>query len=138
MIMDNISKWTEDLTVGIDEIDNQHKELFRAANKLFDAAKSGKDLKEIEGVFAFLEGYVLDHFGLEEEYMDKFHYSDSALHKAKHKDFLVEFLKLKSELKRTDAPNYLSLVIEGWLYKWLNNHFGNEDRALGKFLKHRI
>ena len=35
-------QWTEDLTVGVEAIDNQHKELFSRINSLADAIRQGK------------------------------------------------------------------------------------------------
>jgi hemerythrin len=35
-------QWTEDLSVGVETIDNQHKELFSRINSLADAIRLGK------------------------------------------------------------------------------------------------
>ena len=131
-------QWTKDLAVGIEEIDKQHQALFDHANRLFAAAKQGREITEIENVFAFLEEYATKHFNLEEAYMDRYMYSDAEVHKAKHGDFLMEFRKIKSEYRRSNAPSYIMLIIEGWLYKWMSDHFSGEDKLLGEFLKKRI
>jgi hemerythrin len=48
-------QWTEDLTVGVEAIDNQHKELFSRINSLADAIRQGKCTYIIHGVVTFLE-----------------------------------------------------------------------------------
>lgn len=62
-------EWTQDLSTGSDEIDNQHKELFRRINSLLDACNQGKGREEIGKTVQFLEDYVITHFSAEEEYM---------------------------------------------------------------------
>lgn len=133
MVMD---KWTEALSVGVEEIDNQHKDLFDMVNNLFIAAKQGRDVHEIHKVVKFLEDYVLNHFKLEEDYMEKYNYNEIKSHKAKHREFLGEFLKFKADLKsKEDAITWVVYSVEGWLYKWLNDHFSDDDKRFGAFLK---
>ena len=62
-------EWSDNLSTGVAEIDNQHKELFRRINDLFDACNQGKGKSEVAGVMEFLESYVVEHFGKEENYM---------------------------------------------------------------------
>jgi hemerythrin len=45
-------EWTDDLAVGIVEIDNQHKELFHQINQLLEACNQGKG-KETVGKIKF-------------------------------------------------------------------------------------
>jgi hemerythrin len=73
--------WTGDLSVGVREIDSQHRELFRMINGLDAAIKQGKAKKEIMGLVRFLDDYIVDHFGTEEKYMTAYDYPDYQLHK---------------------------------------------------------
>lgn len=59
-------QWTEDLSVGVDRIDEQHKELFEKINDLVEAIKSHTCKYKIGDVVKFLEDYVVFHFGQEE------------------------------------------------------------------------
>ncbi len=36
-------EWTVDLSISIEKIDNQHKELFKRVNMLLEACKIGKE-----------------------------------------------------------------------------------------------
>ena len=55
-------EWTADLATGVDEIDNQHKELFQRINNLLEACNHGKGKEEVKKVISFLEDYVITTF----------------------------------------------------------------------------
>lgn len=133
-----MKQWSDEFCMGIKDIDSDHKEMFDMINRLYLATKQGKGSEEVGNVLAFLEGYVQDHFSREEEYMDRYHYPGTDAHKSKHRDFISEFLRVRDEFNRDDTASYLSLLIEGWLYSWLDDHFIHDDKALGKFLKAQI
>ena len=69
-------KWTEDLSVGFDRIDDQHKELIERLDKFIQAMTEGKGRNEVEDVIKFLGKYVEEHFSTEETYMSKFDYPE--------------------------------------------------------------
>jgi hemerythrin len=52
-------EWTEDLSVGIDLIDNQHKELFTGINDLVAAIKQSTCKYRIGDVVKFLDDYIV-------------------------------------------------------------------------------
>ena len=47
-------KWTTNLSVGVEKIDEQHKIWFDKANNLFQAGKNRKSREVIEEMFHFL------------------------------------------------------------------------------------
>jgi len=55
-------EWTQNLSIGVAEIDNQHKELFKRINNLLDAISQGKGKQELFAVLEFLEDYSKFHF----------------------------------------------------------------------------
>lgn len=133
-----MKEWSDVFRIGIEDIDADHREMFEMMHRLYAAARKGKGGEEIGNVLSFLEGYIEEHFRREEEYMEQYHYPDRDLHKTKHKNFIKEFQKVKDEFLRNETADYLSLMIEGWLYNWLDDHFSHDDQALGKFLKSQI
>ena len=46
-------EWTENLSVGVGTIDEQHKMLFKKADELFEAGKNGKAKDYISQLLAF-------------------------------------------------------------------------------------
>jgi hemerythrin len=126
--------WTRDLSVGVEEIDIQHKELFEMINALDAAIKKGKAKKEIMELIGFLDGYIVNHFGTEEEYMTARGYPDYPYHKKKHEWFTEEFSGIK---KRLEGGTPLVEVIglsNNLLITWFSNHIRTTDKALGGFL----
>ena len=58
--------WTDKLSVGIEIIDTQHKELFLRINDLVAAIKQSVCKYKIGDVVKFLGDYIIFHFGEEE------------------------------------------------------------------------
>ncbi len=129
--------WTEDLTTGSAEIDRQHKEIFLRINWLLDACNLGKGKAEVGTVINFLDDYVATHFSLEEAYMRKYRYRGYAEHKAKHEEFIKNFLTLKKQVE-TEGPGVHTVIATNRLVvNWFVNHIRKVDTQLGAFLKER-
>ena len=128
-------QWTQDLSVGVNVIDDQHKELFRRVNSFVAAMGEGKGKGEIDRVLKFLESYVVTHFRTEETYMTKYKYPDYPSHKAEHERFVEAFIGFKNELETEGASSYLTLRCGCWLSDWLIRHIGKVDKAMGAFFK---
>ncbi|MDF2630881.1 MAG: hypothetical protein K0R39_4712 [Symbiobacteriaceae bacterium] len=131
-------QWTEALAVGIDDIDTQHKELFRQADRLLEASQKGIGMEELNRTLTFLGKYVIDHFGTEERYMDRFDYPAARIHKKEHADFVAEFVKTKEKIDREGASLAVLFQMQKRIVEWLNNHIRKEDKALGVYLKTKL
>jgi hemerythrin len=131
--------WTPELSVGVEEIDNQHKELYRNVELFFEQIRKGNGQENLMNLFAFLETYVTTHFSLEEKYMAKFHvdgcsYEDAKEHKAEHRAFLRDFKAFKEEILENGPTSLLVNEFQKWILNWMAGHFGKTDRGLGRFL----
>ncbi len=80
------AEWTEDLSIDVPPIDDQHKALFLHLASLLDAWAGGRGRMEVEKTIKFLEGYVLVHFRTEEQYMIKYRYANRLAHMAQHEE----------------------------------------------------
>ncbi len=129
-------EWTPDLSVGLDEIDDQHRELFRRAGRLLDGLKKGEP-EEIGGLIDFLYEYAVSHFGAEEDFMRRSRYPGYVRHKAEHDRFISDLLALAREHDRKGAGAFMALKVNHWLVEWLNQHVSGTDRELGKHLARR-
>ena len=130
-------KWTEDLSVGVDVIDTQHKELFETADTLLGAVERGEGFSEVTKVVAFLEEYVENHFQMEEMYMKRYTYPDYPRHKIEHTTFINDFYDLRQELDNDGVTPELTVRLADRVSDWLVNHIGLMDKALGEFLRKR-
>ncbi len=130
--------WTPELATSVEEIDNQHKELFQRINNLLDACNQGRGKAEVQHVITFLEDYVISHFSEEERYMEKHSYPDIGIHKAQHKEFMENFARLKRQFE-TDGPGvHVVISTNQTVVDWLRTHILKLDKALGAFLKTRL
>jgi hemerythrin len=124
-------QWDESLTVGIELIDAQHKELFDRINRLLDACKRGEGKEEIADVVSFLGNYVVEHFESEEQAMQKRNYPAFSAHKQEHDVFRKDFETLKEDIAREGAGLGAVAKINKALVDWLIKHIGRSDKAFG-------
>lgn len=133
-------EWTQDLSVGVEEIDEQHKELFKRIKNLVDAIKNAECKYVIDGTIGFLEEYAVSHFAVEEKYMKESRYEDLQQHKAQHAIFLNSLAELKKQSAepRVKGSSYdLSVTTNQMVVDWIISHIVRIDKKLGEFLKAR-
>ncbi len=130
--------WTPDLSVGLDQIDDQHKELFKKLDQLLEACNQGKGRVIIEELLRFLGDYVVTHFGTEEVYMDRFAYPETADHKRQHAAFIKQFVELKETFEKEGPGIHIVILTNRTVVAWLNTHIRNTDTKLGAFLKGKL
>jgi len=128
-------EWTQDLSVGVDIIDEQHRELFRKINALLEACQAGQGKQAIVEVIQFLEDYVIAHFQMEEQCMVANEYPYYSAHKELHDKFMQDFYDLKERFRTEGANITLLSLTNRVVVEWLVNHIGKVDKALGEFLR---
>jgi len=117
--------WTPALSVGIEEIDNQHKELLQRVFVFFETLRAGNGPGEIPALFGFL-------------YMTKFYaeggYAEEQAHKAEHRAFARDFAAFKEEILENGPSPLLVAEFQRWIANWLVGHIAKTDRGLGRYL----
>ncbi len=129
-------EWSADLEVGVETIDAQHRELFKAINSLLPGEGEASPA-EIPGVIAFLEDYVVNHFGMEEIYMRRLSYPGYPAHKNEHVAFITNFYDLRDEFDADGSGPAIADKLARFLGDWLVNHIGKVDKALGAYLREK-
>ena len=126
--------WKEYYTIGVDYIDNQHKELCDEAERLVRKVQSGDpDTKdECINAILFLKDYSVRHFAAEEEYQLSISYSDRVAHKAAHDGFVTTVLELEDKLAAADYSLPVIKEVAGFLTSWLAYHIAETDQKLKK------
>lgn len=130
-------QWRESLAIGIDEIDNQHKQLFEAIDKLFTACSQGKGRQEVANTINFLEDYTIKHFTDEENYHIRSNYPERVAHKQIHDKFLKNFQNLKQQFENEGPSIIFVSTINKTVVDWLINHIGQADKAFGEYMKNK-
>lgn len=131
-------EWTEDLAVGVLEIDNQHKELFRKIDQLLEACNQCRGKEVVGETIRFLGDYVIEHFGNEERYMKQYNYPESAGHMEQHRQFIDSFQELKRKFESDGPGTHIVIMTNRAVIGWLNHHIRNVDKLLGEFLKTKL
>lgn len=125
--------WTDDLSVGIDSIDDQHKVLFSLIDKLQDAMSRGESRSVLGEVFQGLIDYTAQHFRHEEELFALHHYSGAVAHQAKHADFVKKMQDLYTQFH--ENTNFMIGVdVMKFLTDWLVTHIQGTDRQYAPFM----
>jgi len=127
--------WRESLSIGIPEIDSQHKELLSRFNKLLKACKMGKGKAELVGLLAFLDDYAIRHFHAEEIVLMRCNYHGYADHKNEHHEFIERLKALKIEIAIDGVATRHVTETNRLMLKWLKNHISKADRKMGDYLK---
>lgn len=126
--------WTDDLTVGIDEIDNQHKALFEQLEKLLDACVAGREREEVVTMLCFLDQYVVAHFAAEEKLQQESGYPGYEKHRAEHEEFMRRINRFVEEVSAAAPSRDFVLRVNQTLIDWFTSHILTVDREMSEFL----
>lgn len=129
-------EWTEDLSVGVQEIDEQHKVLVGLLNKLYEAIILRQDnSKTIHSIVNELNQYTIIHFAVEESLMRIFDYPLYEEHKRHHQELTKQVADLRSKLQNNETA--ISMDLLNFLRHWLTEHIMGDDKKYGPFLLER-
>ena len=123
-------KWLDDYNIGIEEIDSQHKELFKILVQLKQSFSKDEDALK---TFKFLVDYTDKHFLKEEEFMQQISYPDYDEHKRIHKDLIDQVAGMLKGIRAGDKFDSSYLV--KFLTDWLLTHIGDEDKRIGVYFR---
>lgn len=126
--------WDNSLSVGIDSIDNQHKELLNCIEQLLISIEDGKNNDEVIKTLDFLEEYVVKHFNEEEEIQRKTNYPLLDIQHIQHENFKSDLKEFRRVFETHGVSTVLALNIQQNLADWVKNHIMNLDKDLGDFL----
>jgi len=118
----NMMQWSDEYSVEIQEIDEQHKCIVGYINELYEALsrKGNRDL--VEDVIQKLVEYTKVHFAVEEALMRIFHYEDYERHKEIHDNIVQQVLTYQGKFMAGDDKVGMELLmfLKGWLFEHIN------------------
>lgn len=126
--------WDNNLSTGINSIDDQHKELFNRINLLLVAMKNGKGKDEALKALSFLEEYVIKHFDDEESIQKKNNYPNYNKQHMQHEEFKEELKELRKVFETTGVSALFVINVQQKMSNWWKNHITAMDKELGKYL----
>lgn len=128
-------EWQKSLETGYEEIDEQHKEMFRRFNKLLTACNEGYGKEEVRMMLIFLGDYVREHFSAEEKLQVQHGYPDYPAHREMHAGFTKTLRELENQLSTDGATVSLVIQTNRILADWLKQHISGADKELADFLR---
>jgi len=128
-----MTDWSDDYLIGIDKIDNQHKEFFRIAHQFFTECLADEGDECVHDTLKFLGNYARKHFKAEEALMKKIEYPRLENHAMLHKDFLNRYSDLMVEFKKFGPTEQMVNKILSTVMDWLKNHIVEAD---GGYARH--
>ena len=125
-------QWSQNLSVNIKEIDNQHKKLVELINLLHDSMKSGKGKDVMGKILTDLTNYTVYHFGTEEKLFQQYGYSEYSKHKKEHDDLTKQVLEIKAKFESGNTS--ITIEVMNFLKDWLSKHILYTDKRYSGFL----
>lgn len=129
--------WSDELLTGFTEIDEQHRELFAAVDRLNEALARGELSVALHTVH-FVERYVLSHFAAEEALMRSRGFPGLEGHTASHDAFVQSFLSKRANFEAEGSLGQLMVELSDWLGAWLHNHVCTSDAEMARYLRSAV
>jgi hemerythrin len=128
-------QWQNNLSVGIDLIDNQHKQWISHYNDIVESITSQQNKTQVAKTLGFLIDYTEVHFKTEEKHMTESNYPELSNHKQHHDGLRATLANLVREFEEEGATTQLSEAIDTFLGHWLIRHIQEVDIKFGTFVK---
>jgi len=119
-------EWSEDLSMNLKEIDNQHKKLVDIINELYSTFFQGLAREKITETLNALTKYTEYHFNTEENYFEMFNYKFTDDHVVEHTFFIEKLRDFNKQLQV--GSNTLPYEVLNFLRDWITNHIKRTDR----------
>jgi len=125
--------WQARYSVGIPEIDEQHKRLIGLINDLQAAMLRGEGKTVLSRILDELIRYTETHFAAEEKLLRARRYSEVAAHEQQHQNLKKQVYALRDELRSGKVT--VTMEVMHFLKNWLANHILGADLRYAAALK---
>lgn len=125
--------WSDEYSVNINELNEQHKQLINIINRVYEASQSGAEKSVIRRIFVELAEYAAYHFKAEEKLLKGYGYPNFEQHRRQHEQLVVILLELQLRFRKgtmTLSEDMLNFLKNDWLLK----HIVASDKEYSSFL----
>lgn len=119
-------RWSDAFSVGVDELDNQHKKIIEIVNRLIDDISLGVSAELIADTLTEMVAVVVGHFKREEYLLEQAGYPDLDAEKDAHKSYHSTTTELYKDLMSSNNVALEDMV--QYIRNWWMDHILNEDR----------
>lgn len=123
-----LMEWKSHYSVGVDEVDHEHRELIDLINEMHEKLIAGAEVPDVTAFLGEIFRSISAHFALEETVMREHGYDHLAQHKDAHEELLEEIRDIM-EAYEAD-PEGASRELSQRLDKWFTEHFKTHDARL--------
>ena len=120
--------WSEDLRVGNEMIDAEHRRLIDLFSSFEADLAAGTVRETLAGTLDQIQAYTVYHFRHEEELFSGTGYPDEERHRAEHELLVIRVFDLQNKI-RFGITDELSQEVSLFLKEWLYNHVQIMDRG---------
>lgn len=121
-------KWTDELSLGIDEVDEEHKALIDLINGLYDVIQVGADYVQVVELLGEIYSQIAVHFAHEEDMMRQSGYARFEEHREDHETLLDDLREIMDEVEADGSFDAVELSND--LNRWFVDHFRTHDARL--------
>lgn len=126
-------EWNEELSVGVQAMDADHKNLVGILNELHEGIVSGADRKALGFVMERLILCTKDHLAREERLLAQAGYPDADDHHKVH-DLVIGKVLIAQANFRMGSTAVLTEEVMLFLKDWISDHILGSDKDYGPFL----
>ncbi|MBE9515607.1 MAG: hemerythrin family protein [Proteobacteria bacterium] len=124
----SLIEWRDEFSIGIDDVDHEHKEMISLINELHDAMLKDNSEERVQYFLGEVLTKISAHFALEEKIMRERDYDEYSGHKDDHELLLDEIRDIMD--RYDDEQEYSDAVLAEQLNKWFTGHFSTRDARL--------
>lgn len=130
-------QWTEVMSVGLKELDDDHKQIIKAINELEANAGNESRSQVVRQCLLGLRRYAEFHFAREEKVLGVCNFPGLEVQQSEHRDF-IDQIRSVSERFDDDPESTCAFVNEElltFLRDWLTHHILIEDMAYKPYVE---
>jgi len=127
--------WNDNLKVGDENVDAQHKMLFDLLNVIISRCIDGSSIEMLQDTLDFLANYTIQHFYDEETLQIRHNFPEYGMHKKLHEDFKLVVDDLIQRFAENGSSQILCDDVNKIVVRWLVGHIQQEDRKIGQHIR---
>ncbi len=126
-------EWQNEYTVGVKELDDQHRNLLKTINTLLEEQRDKYEAAKFSPALSSIIHYAYTHFATEERYLLQVHFPNLKQHVLEHIDFIMKTVGLALRIESSSGDE-LRIELLRYLKEWYSYHVLRTDRHYIPFL----
>jgi hemerythrin-like metal-binding protein len=133
MFLTAMFEWKNDYLIGVNAIDEQHKQIFRLAERFHAAVIANKGKAMLDEALDTLDRYTTGHFQVEERLMVADGYPELRQHLTQHHELRERLLDSQ---KRLEEGEVVTICLLQFMSR-IAAHIASSDQELGEYHRAR-